>query len=59
MFKEIFNSIYDVYKQQLVKLHGQLDSIDKIEEQMKIQAAYMTELNKIYGRMLDAVKVKE
>jgi len=26
---------------------------------MKIQAAYMTELNKIYGRMLDAVKVKE
>lgn len=59
MFKEIFNSIYDVYKQQLVKLHGQLDSIDKIGEQMKIQAAYMTELNKIYGRMLDAVKVKE
>ena len=59
MLKEVFNSIYDVYKQQLVKLHGQLDSIDKIEEQMKIQAAYMTELNKIYGRMLDAVKVKE
>ena len=59
MFKDVFNSIYDVYKQQLVKLHSQLDSIDRMDEQLKIQAAYMGELNKIYGRMLDAVKVKE
>ena len=59
MFKEVFTSIYDVYKQQLVKLHSQLDSIDKMDEQMKIQAAYIGELNKIYGKMLDAIKVKE
>lgn len=59
MFKDVFNSIYDVYKQQLLKLHSQLDSIDRMDEQLKIQAAYMGELNKIYGRMLEAVKVKE
>ena len=59
MFKDVFNSIYDVYKQQLLKLHSQLDSIGRMDEQLKIQAAYMGELNKIYGRMLDAVKVKE
>lgn len=59
MFKDVFNSIYDVYKQQLLKLHSQLESIDRMDEQLKIQAAYMGELNKIYGRMLEAVKVKE
>ena len=57
--REVSDSICDAYRKQLAKLYGQLDSIDKIEEQMKIQAACMTELNKIYGRMLDAVKVKE
>ena len=59
MYNEMFNSIYDVYKQQLAKLHSQLQSIDKMDEQMKIQTAYIGELNKIYGRMLDAVKAKE
>lgn len=59
MFKDVFNSIYDVYKQQLLKLHSQLESIDRMDEQLKIQAAYMSEMNKIYSRMLDALKVKE
>lgn len=59
MLQEVSCAIYDVYRQQLVKLHGQLDSIDRIEQQMKIQTAYLTELNKVYGRMLDAVKTKE
>lgn len=58
-FKEMFHSVYDVYKQQLVKLQSQLTSIDRMDEQLKIQTAYISELNKIYGRMIDAVKMKE
>lgn len=58
-YKELFASIYDVYKQQLIKLQSQLESINKMDELMKIQAAYISELNNLYGRMLNAMKIKE
>lgn len=59
MYKEVFASIYDVYKQQLIKLQSQLESINKMDELMKIQTAYISELNNLYGRMLNAMKMKE
>ena len=58
MLKDVFNSIYDVYKQQLLKLHSQLESIDRMDEQLKIQTAYICEMNNIYSRILEALKVK-
>ena len=45
----------EVYKQQLIKVSSQLTSIDKMDEQIKIQNSYMAELNSIYARMIAAV----
>lgn len=56
---KVFNSIGDAYKKHLMKLNSQLENMEEMDEQLKIQASYISELNKIYGRMLDAVKVKE
>lgn len=57
--QEVQDAIYNVYKQQLSKLHSQLENIDRIDDKLKIQTAYMGELNKIYQRLLDALRVKE
>ena len=59
LMKEVVKDIYEAYKHQLAKVHAQLKEIDQMSEQMRIQTAYMSELNKIYGRMIDAVKVKD
>lgn len=59
MIKEVYSSIYDTYKHQLLKLNSQLTSIEKMDELLKIQNAYMEKLNGIYGKMLDSMRVKE
>ena len=48
-------AIHEVYKQQLIKVSSQLTSIDRMDEQIKIQNSYMAELNSIYARMIAAV----
>ena len=57
--RKVLTAIHQVYQQQLLKVSSQLVSIDKMDEQFKIQTAYITELNKVYARMLDAVRVKD
>lgn len=53
--RETLMAIHQVYQQQLLKVSSQLTFIDKMDEQIKIQNAYMGELNKIYAKMIKAV----
>lgn len=46
------NAIYEI---QLRSAGGQLDSIDKVNEQTKIMAGQVEELNKLYARMIEAM----
>ena len=48
-------AIHQAYQQQLTKLNSQLTSIEKMDELFKIQNAYISELNKIYERILEAM----
>lgn len=52
--REVLTSIHQVYQQQFLKLSSQLVSIDKMDEKLKIQNAYLGELNSIYARMIKA-----
>lgn len=56
---ETFDNIDDAYRQQLARLEQQMGYIDEVDEQLKTQAQKISELNKIYGRMLSAVKGEE
>lgn len=51
-------ALHEVYGEMLLKASSQLSTIEKVDKEFKIMAAYMSELNSIYGKMLDAVKVK-
>ena len=53
--RDTLTSIHQVYQQQFLKLSSQLVSIDKMDEKLKIQNAYLGELNKVYARMIEAV----
>ena len=53
--EKTLTAIHEVYKQQLIKVSSQLTSIDRMDEQIKIQNSYMAELNNIYARMIAAV----
>lgn len=46
------NAIYEI---QLRSAGGQLDAIDKVNEQTKIMAGQVEELNKLYARMIEAM----
>lgn len=46
------NALYEI---QLRSAGGQLDSIDKVNEQTKIMAGQVEELNKLYARMIEAM----
>ena len=46
------NALYEI---QLRSAGGQLDAIDKVNEQTKIMAAQVEELNKLYARMIEAM----
>lgn len=52
---EVLVSIHQNYQQQFLKLSSQLVSIDKMDEKLKIQNAYLGELNKVYAKMIEAV----
>ena len=53
--REVLTAIHQMYQQQLLKLSSQLTSIDLMDEKLKIQNAYLGELNKIYSKMIEAV----
>ena len=51
----MITAIKKTYQQHLTKLNSQLTSIEKMDELFKIQNAYLSELNKIYERILEAM----
>lgn len=53
--RSVMTAIQQAYQQQLTKLNSQLTSIEKMDELFKIQNAYISELNKIYERILEAM----
>ncbi len=53
--RKVLISIHQVYQQQFLRLSSQLTSIDRMDEQLKIQNVYLGELNKVYARMIEAV----
>ena len=53
--RSVMTAIQQAYQQQLTKLNSQLTSIEKMDELFKIQNAYLSELNKIYERILEAM----
>ena len=57
--RKTLNAIEEIYKRQLEKASSQLVVIDGIDQQLKILVSTLEELNKVYRRMVEAVKVKE
>lgn len=53
--REVLTAIHQMYQQQFLKLSSQLTSINLMDEKLKIQNAYLGELNKIYSKMIEAV----
>ena len=53
--REVLTAIHQMYQQQLLKLSSQLTSIDLMDEKLKVQNAYLGELNKVYAKMIEAV----
>ena len=53
--REVLTAIHQMYQQQLLKLSSQLTSIGLMDEKLKIQNAYLGELNKVYAKMIEAV----
>ena len=57
--RKTLNAIEEIYKRQLEKASSQLVAIDGIDQQLKVLVSTLEELNKVYRRMVEAVKVKE
>ena len=57
--RKTLNAIEEIYKRQLEKASSQLVVIDGIDQQLKVLVSTLEELNKVYRRMVEAVKVKE
>ena len=57
--KNTLAALQEIYKLQLTKSSGQLSTIDDIDTQLKTLAKNLNELNTLYQRMINAVKVKE
>lgn len=53
--REVLTAIHQMYQQQFLKLSSQLTSINLMDEKLKIQNAYLGELNKVYAKMIEAV----
>ena len=56
--KKTLNAISEIYKLQLQKASGQMMTIDNIDSELKTLCGNLDELNKIYARMIEAVKIK-
>lgn len=57
--RKTLNAIEEIYKRQLEKASSQLVVIDGIDQQLKVLVSTLEELNKVYQRMVEAVKIKE
>ena len=57
--RKTLNAIEEIYKRQLEKASSQLVVIDGIDQQLKVLVSTLENLNKVYRRMVEAVKVKE
>ena len=56
--REVLISIHQMYQQQVLKLSSQLTSIDRMDEMLKIQTAYMAVVNKTYRNLIRAYGAK-
>ena len=57
--KKTLAALQEIYRLQLTKSSGQLSTIDDIDAQLKMLSKNLNELNTLYQRMINAVKVKE
>ena len=57
--RKTLNAIEEIYKRQLEKASSQLVVIDGIDQQLKVLVSTLEELNKVYQRMVEAVKIKD
>ncbi len=54
--KKTLTAIHEVYKLQLTKASSQMTTIDEIDRQLKTMSENLEELNRVYTRMIAAVK---
>ena len=54
--KKTLTAIHEVYKLQLTKASSQMTTIDEIDRQLKTMSENLKELNRVYTRMIAAVK---
>ena len=57
--RKTLNAIEEIYKRQLEKASSQLVVIDGIDQQLKVLVSTLEELNKVYQRMVEAVKIND
>ena len=57
--RKTLNAIEEIYKRQLEKASSQLVVIDGIDQQLKVLVSTLEKLNKVYQRMVEAVKIKD
>lgn len=54
--KKTLTAIHEIYKLQLTKASSQMTTVEEIDKQLRIMSANLEDLNKIYARMIAAVK---
>lgn len=54
--KKTLTAIREVYKQQLAKANGQMTTMENIDNSLRTMADSLEELNRIYRRMIEAVR---
>jgi len=54
--KKTLGAIHEIYKLQLTKASSQMTTVEEIDKQLRIMSANLENLNKIYTRMIEAVR---
>lgn len=54
--KKTLTAIHEIYKLQLTKASSQMTTVEEIDKQLRIMSANLEDLNKIYARMIEAVR---
>lgn len=54
--KKTLGAIHEIYKLQLTKASSQMTTVEEIDKQLRIMSANLENLNKIYARMIEAVR---
>lgn len=57
--KSRIKALHEVYGEMLLKASSQLSTLDTVDKEFKLTATYLTEINGIYSRMLEAIKVPQ